>query len=98
VVYETIEASNLPEPASKALRSEILDAALFFSPHSARLLAKGVREAHLSAACRRLISCCISDATARALDGLEFLEIRVAERPDHAALVALLGPGLPSRQ
>lgn len=96
VLYDTVAVPELPGAALEALRSETLDAALLFSPRSARLLVKRVREAALAAACRRLIACCISESTAQSLDGLEFARVRVAERPDQEALLALLGAGLPS--
>jgi uroporphyrinogen-III synthase len=95
--YETVEAPALPAPAREALRSEMLDAALLFSPRSADLLARRVHEAQLAAACRRLIACCISETTAHALDGLGFREVRVATRPDQATLIALVGSALPSQ-
>jgi uroporphyrinogen-III synthase len=96
VVYESIAVPTLPDLACEALRSETLDAALLFSPRSARLLAQRIREAKLAAACSRLVACCISESTARALDGLGFRESRVADRPNQEALLDLIGPDLPS--
>jgi uroporphyrinogen-III synthase len=90
VLYETVDAPELPGTAASALRNGTLDAVLVFSPRSAWLLADRVGRAGLSSACKNLQACCISAATADALRGLTFAGVRVASHPDQESLLALL--------
>jgi uroporphyrinogen-III synthase len=85
-LYVVRAADALPPQAQAALKQQALDAALFFSPRSARVfreLATGLPLAGIAALC-------ISPITARALEGQEFARIAVAARPNQAALLALL--------
>jgi uroporphyrinogen-III synthase len=90
VLYETVDAPELPGTAARALRNGALDAVLVFSPRSASLLAGRVTRAGLSLACKHLHACCISTASADALRGLTFAAIRVASHPDQESVIALL--------
>jgi uroporphyrinogen-III synthase len=90
-LYDAVAAAALPDEAASALRTQSLDAALFFSPRSARVFADLVRRAGLADRCRALLAAAISEAAAKALDGLEFAAIRSAPHPDHEALLTLLG-------
>jgi uroporphyrinogen-III synthase len=90
VLYEACAVSQLPLDAANALRADALDAVLHFSPRSAQIFAQGVREATLTENCTRLIALCISPATRAALGSLAFQEIRVAGKPNQAALLSLL--------
>ncbi|MGH6888507.1 MAG: uroporphyrinogen-III synthase [Rhizomicrobium sp.] len=94
--YEAIAAPALPTAACEALGSDSLDAALLFSPRSAGMFAERVQQAGFADACMRLLACCISNSAALALDGLQFGHVRIAARPDHDHVLALLQPGLPS--
>ena len=85
-LYATVPAQRLPDAARAALENRALDAAMFFSPKSARIfgvLADGLPTEHLDAFC-------ISQATAQALTPMAFARILVAERPNQAAMLALL--------
>ena len=77
-----------PEAAVQALRENSVQAALFFSPRSARIFADCAARAAVSTA--GLLAVCISANTAQSLQGLAFSEIRVASAPDQAALLACL--------
>jgi len=90
VLYEARIAGSLPDIAAEALRSDTLDAVMHFSPRVATAFADCVREAGLESPCKRLISLCISEATAKALSPLHFREIRIAKRPNQQALLELL--------
>jgi uroporphyrinogen-III synthase len=94
-LYDTIEAEELPAAASDALRSNMLDAVLIYSPRSARLFADRVKRAGLASSCAGLLACCISPETAEASEGLSFAELRTAAHPNQDSLLALLP--LPSR-
>jgi uroporphyrinogen-III synthase len=88
VLYEVIAATTLPAAAAEALAADALDAALFFSPQSARLFADRVSKAGLTQACARLIAACISETAAKALAPLAFAALRVAAKPNQDALLA----------
>jgi len=90
VLYDIVTAAALPQEVVGALADGSLDAALFFSPRSAGVYRDRILNAGFSEACVRLIAVCISKATANALLPLAFREIRVAARPNQAALLACL--------
>jgi uroporphyrinogen-III synthase len=83
VLYGMAAAGELPLEVRTAL--DALDAVMFFSPRSARLfltLAQGLPIAGLTALC-------ISPATAGVLASGIFAEVRIADRPNQAAMLAL---------
>ncbi len=85
VLYRVDAASSLPEDARPALAAGRVDAALFFSPRSARVfceLAEGLPT-------EKLIALCISPATAAGLSR-PFGQVRIAAAPNQAALLALI--------
>jgi uroporphyrinogen-III synthase len=91
-LYEAVAAETLPVAASDTLSRQTLDAALFFSPRSARIFRDLVRRAGLAESCRVALAAAISEAAAKALDGLDFAAVRVAARPNQDALLTLLNP------
>jgi uroporphyrinogen-III synthase len=85
VLYRVDAASALPQDARRALEAGQVDAALFFSPRSARVfceLAAGLPTQALTAFC-------ISPATAKGLT-CRMGAVRVAAQPNQTALLALL--------
>jgi len=89
VLYEALAATALPGPAQQAILGGNIDAALFFSPRTARLFAEIVTREGLGERCRALLALCISQAAADELRGLVFREVRVAAHPDQDSLLAL---------
>lgn len=89
-LYDAVAADALPDAAVRAIRDGALDAVLLFSPRGARVFAQ------LAAGldCRAVTAVCISEAAAKALDGLALRAVLVAERPDQDALLARLEPRL----
>jgi len=85
-VLYVVEPRPLPPDAAEALRAGDVDAALFFSPRSARSFAEQTQGLVLP----KLLALCISPATAAALPGDGFGEVRVAAKPNQDALLALL--------
>jgi len=85
-VLYAVDPQPLPPSALQALRDGAVDAALFFSPRSARIF----RDAVAGIPLEGVTAFCISPATATALAGLDFVEIRAAARPNQAALLALV--------
>jgi uroporphyrinogen-III synthase len=89
MLYDIIETSELPAPAADALRSNMLDAVLIYSPRSARLLVDRVKRAGLVPNCARLVVCCISQEAAASLEDIAFAELRIAAHPDQDSLLDL---------
>ena len=86
VLYRIEPADRLPPDTIAALKDGMLDAAMFFSPRSARLfgeLADGLPTEGLAALC-------ISAATAQALAPMPFARVAVAARPNQAEMLALV--------
>ncbi len=88
VLYGVEPARHLPAAVIGALQENSVQAALFFSPRSARIFADCVARAAVSTA--GLLAVCISANTAQSLRGLDFSEIRIASAPHQAALLACL--------
>ena len=85
-LYAIEPATSLPDEARSALEKRELDAAMFFSPKSARIfgvLADGLPTDNLNALC-------ISAATAQAVAPMGFGHVAVAAKPNQAAILALL--------
>ena len=89
-LYEAVAAKELAAEAARALKGSRLDAALFFSPRSARTFCECVNHLGLGDHVRGLVACCISAKAANALT-LVFQEVRIAERPNQDALLRCLG-------
>jgi uroporphyrinogen-III synthase len=90
ILYDAIASTTLSPDAQAALANATLDAALFFSPRTARIFADIVAKEELADSCRAFDACCISDAVARELHTLSFREVRVASEPNQDALLQLL--------
>ncbi len=91
ILYDVPLAAELPHAARGALAQGTADAVLLYSTRSAQAFADLVAKAGLDAALPRLIACCISEAAARPLRALPFRAIRIAARPNQAALLDCLG-------
>ena len=89
-LYDVVAASALPAGAVEALSQGTLDAALFFSPRSARVFKDCVVRGRLAETCPNVIAVCISKAAATALSPLVFAECRIAAKPNRDALLACL--------
>jgi len=86
VLYRVDAASRLPADVQSALAAGALDAALFFSPRSARAFARLAEGFSVHG----MIAACIIAATAQGLAPLAFASLRIAERPNQDALLARL--------
>ena len=85
-ILYAVEALKLPQEAEAALGAGEIDAALFFSPRSARIFLEQAAGLKLAA----VAALCISPATAAMLPQGRFAAIRIAARPNQDALLALL--------
>ena len=90
LLYDVVAADALPAVVVKALLEGTLDAALFFSPRSARVFKECIVRAQLAQTCPGVIAVCISKAAAQGLSPLVFAECRIAARPNQDALLACL--------
>ena len=90
-LYEVAAIAQLPPAIAEELAAGRIDAAMLFSPRSARVFAKCIADANLTSHTARLIGVCISTATASALAPLNLPDIRVARRPNQSALLDCLG-------
>lgn len=88
VLYDVAAVEHLPGEIGDALARGRLDAALFFSPRSARIFKDRIEAA--GARADGMLAACISQATSDALAPLRWREIRIAARPNQQALLACL--------
>jgi uroporphyrinogen-III synthase len=86
VLYEVAAVTRLPAAVRNLVDGRRIDAALFFSPRSARTFHDCAADLDVS----HLIAVCISEATAAALAPLAFREVRVAPEPNQIAVLACL--------
>ncbi|MGV8997705.1 MAG: uroporphyrinogen-III synthase [Parvibaculaceae bacterium] len=91
VLYEAEMARALPDIAAKALMAGNIEGVLLFSPRTAAAFAASVEKAGLQGAMSRLTGFCLSQAVAHALKDLSFERVLVADRPEQAALLVLIG-------
>jgi uroporphyrinogen-III synthase len=92
VLYEAVPVAKLPAEAEGALHDGTVDGVFLFSPRSARVFATLVGDAGLAPQCAKLIACCISAATAEALNPLSFARVAVAGTPNQDAILDLVPP------
>jgi uroporphyrinogen-III synthase len=85
-ILYVVEPLPLPPEAIAALQAEAVDAALFFSPRSARIFLEQAEGLQLG----RVTALCISPATAKALPADRFAAVRIAAKPNQDALLALV--------
>jgi uroporphyrinogen-III synthase len=91
VVYRVVVAETLPAQAAAALTGE-LDGILHFSRRSAEAFLTAARNAGLlDAALTKPVHYCLSARIAEPLTQAGATKVRIAARPDEAALIALCG-------
>lgn len=90
VLYEAVAVESLPTDAAEALQSGKLDAAMFYSPRSARVFFNCVVNAGIAQTTSGISALCISKPTADSLRPLVFREILIAARPDSEAMLRLV--------
>jgi uroporphyrinogen-III synthase len=87
VLYGMEAATALPPEVQDALRNKTLDAVMFFSPKTARLFLELAKELPIAG----LTALCISPNTAKLLSAGLFAQVRIAEKPNQAAMLTLVG-------
>jgi uroporphyrinogen-III synthase len=91
VVYRAAKLLSLPSSVGRALNENRLDGVLHFSLRSAEAYVACAQAAGLLDKALALFHFCLSQRVAGALAGAE--KVRIAERPDEAALLDLVGAG-----
>jgi uroporphyrinogen-III synthase len=89
VVYRAVKLLSLPASVQAALADDRLDGVLHFSLRSAEAYVACARTAGLLDKALALFHFCLSPRVAGALAGA--VNVRIAERPDEAALLDLVG-------
>ena len=90
VTYRAREATALSTVCRAALEADRLDGATFLSPRTAATFVRLAGEAQVAERCRGLLAFCLSVAVAKALDGVSWRRVVVAEGPRLKDLVAAI--------
>ncbi|MBM3509185.1 MAG: uroporphyrinogen-III synthase [Alphaproteobacteria bacterium] len=90
VLYRAIPAAALEPAIGDALKAARIDAVLFFSPRTARTFAKLASVAGIVPALGATAAICLSRAVAAEIEALRWRTVKIADRPDRAALIAAL--------
>ena len=91
IAYEARPAMVLPEAAARALQAGEVDAALFYSPRTARIFVDLARQAGLERALIQVTAAALSEAVAATLQSLVWRRIVIAKEPTEAALLSAIG-------
>ncbi len=89
-MYEAAAVTALPADAKSAIEKGRIDTVLFFSPRTAKTFVTLVAGTNLATACKDMTAVCLSQAVANAVTRLPWHSVRVAERPERAALLRSL--------
>jgi uroporphyrinogen-III synthase len=90
VVYRAVAVPQLPPAACTALAEGRIDAVLHFSRRSASAFLNAAARDELLAAALKVTHCCLSEEVAAPLAAAGARILRIAPRPDEAALLDLL--------
>jgi uroporphyrinogen-III synthase len=90
VVYRAQAVGELSPATVMALRQRQIDAVLLFSPRTAAIFSALVRHHQLASGLTATEALCLSDAVAAATRDLPWQAVRIARRPEMAALLRLL--------
>ena len=91
VLYGAERADALPDPVTQAFTDHAIDGVLFFSPRTATAFADTAQKAGVQALLAHVTGYCLSENVARALQDLSFARVLVADKPEQAALLELIG-------
>ena len=86
-IYEARARAQLSPEAQYALTDSQIDMVLFFSPRSARTFAKLSCAAAVDSALAQVTAICLSAAVAEAASGVTWRRVRIARKPEKAALL-----------
>jgi len=89
-LYESCPVKGLSPTLVESLKSARIDAAVFFSPRTARTFVTLARTAGVSGDLRSVAAYALSPAVAEELRAADWRAVRVAPRPEQDALLAVL--------
>ncbi len=92
VLYEARETTAWPAEVVAALRAGSVSHVLVYSPRTADLLVKRLKNLKLQRRLGSVTAVCLSPAVAQALAPLPFGRVAVATTPDQDAVLALVAP------
>jgi uroporphyrinogen-III synthase len=98
ILYEARPIAALSPAATDAIRSGVVDFALFFSPRTAAIFVRLVDDAGVASGCRTIAALSISITADAALASLPWRERRIADRPEQRALLVALDRLLAERR
>lgn len=90
VLYTAHKATDLPAKAKDALQAGTLDGVLLYSPRTAQAFAKLVKKAQLAGTLKSVTAYCLSQAVADEISDLDWASLKIANKPNQDALLALL--------
>lgn len=90
ILYEAVKAERLSEETVEALEGNLLDGVLFYSPRTAGTFVTLAGRAGVGGRCAGLAAYCLSRAVADKARTLVWRAVRVAERPEEAALLRVV--------
>ncbi len=90
ILYEARTATQLTAPTVELLRQGKIDGAALFSPRTAAVFIDLMKAAKVEAACAQMTAFCLSWAVAGAIESVRWRLIRVAARPEQAALLDII--------
>ena len=93
VVYQAVAASSLSTQAIAAIRGEVIDAVLLFSPRTASVLVGLLAGHELSGCLGRTEAICLSAAVAEPCRRLQWKAVRITARPEVWSLLGQLEGG-----
>jgi uroporphyrinogen-III synthase len=93
VIYRAAAAERFPDPVAAALAAGAIDGVLHFSRRSAEAYLACARHADLVSGALAPLQLCLSTAVAKPLAAAGAAAIRIASRPDEAAMLELVGAG-----
>ena len=91
-VYRAVKVERFPPALDAALARGTIDGVLHFSRRSAEAFVDCARRAALAEQAQRVAHYCVSRQAAEPLVAAGAEDVRIAERPEEAALLALVGP------
>jgi len=80
ILYKTKEANTLSPESFQALKLNVLDAALFFSPRTGRIFQNLCRLSNLEHHCKTVMAVCLSHSIKTAIQNLPWKKIRIAKK------------------
>lgn len=90
VLYRARAVSGFAPSVAAALRNVEIEVATFFSPRTAKLFLKRLKQENMVSVLVKLVVVCLSPAVAAVFEGYDCAEIRVAKLPKISAMIDII--------